>query len=168
MTTCIHVWGRLQDGEKGWQHRQNTLQRSAHELACLASLHRRPGSHYHSQDNPWGDKLICFTQSKWPVFSYSHWQMHPPPFIPQAVVWVFHKKMMKRRDLVVFNFTTGSLGKRSHLKCIVRYAHFSIYIQYHKAIEHLKIWNVRRAVLHGFTFANSHLQNLKSRPNLHP
>lgn len=109
-TTCVHVWGRLQDGEEGWQHRQNSLQRSAHELACLTSLHRRPGSRFHGQDEPRGDKLICFTQSKWPFFSYSHWQMQPPPLVTQAALWLFGEEMTERNDLVVFSSITGSLG----------------------------------------------------------
>lgn len=142
------MWGCgewLQDGEKGWQHQQNSPQHSVHELARLASLHRRTGSHYQSQGNPWGDSLICFTQSKWPGFSYTHWQMHYPIINLSSTSWVFDKETVETHDLDAFNFITGSLGKRSHQVWILLFNMLNI--QCHTATllytwmdEHLWVW----------------------------
>lgn len=121
----VHVG--VQDGEKGWQHQQSSLQRFVHELARLASLHRRTGSHYQSQGNPRGDKLICFTQSKWPGFSYTHWQMQPPTINSSSAGWVFEKEK-KKQDLDAFIFTSGSLGKRWHWVWTVLFNMLSIYL----------------------------------------
>lgn len=91
----------LQDGEQGWQHQQNSPQHFADELARFSSERRRTSSGYRSQGKPWGDKLICFTQSTMTCFFSSNC------FSKCCLTfWV--------EDLESFNLKIGSVSRRLH------------------------------------------------------
>lgn len=93
--------GVLQDGEKGWQHQQKRPAAfctwiSSHSQVCTGE----PVGAFQSKGKPRGDKLICFTQTKWPGFSRTRWQMPPsPPHDNSSCTrWDFDKEIARKRD----------------------------------------------------------------------
>lgn len=112
MTTCMDAWGgwRLQGR---WEGLTAPAEQPAALCTWISSLRKSAqerGSYYQSQDNPWGDMLICFSQSMTCFFL-----TNAPPYMEM----MFRQGVVKRGlDLFLEHWVRGY----TDLNCKVYYA----------------------------------------------
>lgn len=103
---CIHVWGgggcSMQAAGR-WEELTAPAEQPAAPCVWISSFRKSAQENRFALSEPgqpWGDKLICFTESKWPVFVFfpSLYSLTKPlpPHLSLIKQWLsFHKDMTK-------------------------------------------------------------------------